>query len=127
MIRSFSSLDSQQESKDCDIVGYLIQLPRDQLVACETAMATANGHPALPLSKRLKRASRETHNISNALVSARLVALFTDRSLYGKALGCFYHVHAELERCLDAAAAKDPSKCSGPWLLLQVAVAGVSP
>ena len=71
-----------------------------------------DAHPPSPLSQRLKRASRETHSLSNALVSARLVALFTDRALYGRALGCFYLVHAELERCLDDAA-KDPSKCSG--------------
>jgi hypothetical protein len=45
---------------------------------------TSPGVP--PLSKRLKEGGRELHSISDALVNARLVALFTDRQLYGKAL-----------------------------------------
>ncbi|GAB4814657.1 hypothetical protein N2152v2_001703 [Parachlorella kessleri] len=53
------------------------------------------------LTKRLKAAGKELHTISDALVNARLVALFTSRELYGRALGCFYHVHKQLDSALQ--------------------------
>ena len=49
---------------------------------------TSSVEPPEPptLTKRLKAAGKELHTISDALVNARLVALFTSRELYGKAL-----------------------------------------
>lgn len=43
------------------------------------------------------------------MVNARLIALFADRILYGKALGCFYHVHKKLDDCLKLASQSDKS------------------
>mmetsp|Transcript_22315 Transcript_22315/g.56785 ORF Transcript_22315/g.56785 Transcript_22315/m.56785 type:complete len:272 (-) Transcript_22315:789-1604(-) len=52
----------------------------------------------------LRAASRRIHDRSNSLVNARLIVLFTDRRLYGRALACFYHVFQALESALDACA-----------------------
>lgn len=43
----------------------------------------------------------QMHNVSNSLVNARLIALFSDKALYAKALGCFYYVFVALEAALD--------------------------
>lgn len=60
-----------------------------------------------------RAAGRELHTASDAMVNARLVALFADRQLYGKALGCFYLVHKCLDKCLQRSLS-DPSET--PWL-----------
>lgn len=63
------------------------------------------------LSKKLVRASRKVHSVSDALVNAKLIALFGgDRRLYARAIGCFYLVFSELEECVDAAAAAESRK-----------------
>ncbi|KAG2446881.1 hypothetical protein HYH02_008037 [Chlamydomonas schloesseri] len=59
-----------------------------------------------PLSKRLSKASRKIHNVSDSLVNARLIALFSDKDLYARALGCFYYVFVALEGALDEALKK---------------------
>lgn len=63
-----------------------------------------------PLTEDLRKASRQVHDISDALVNARLVALFTSRTLYAKAIGCFYLVFEELEKLLGKHASD-----SGQW------------
>lgn len=40
-----------------------------------------------------------------------MAALFTDRKLYGKAIGCFYLVFIELEAALRKAMDADKRKC----------------
>ncbi|KXZ45422.1 hypothetical protein GPECTOR_55g328 [Gonium pectorale] len=55
------------------------------------------------LCAHFNRTSRKIHTLSNSLVNAKLVALFSDRELYGKALACFYYVFAALEAALDQA------------------------
>lgn len=45
----------------------------------------------------LRKTSRQVHDVSDALVNARLLALFTSKSLYARAIGCFYLVFEELE------------------------------
>eukprot|EP00198_Chlamydomonas_reinhardtii_P010178 XP_001699515.1 heme oxygenase [Chlamydomonas reinhardtii] len=77
------------------------------------AKATAGSEPeAEPLTKRLSKASRKIHNVSNSLVNARLIALFSDKDLYAKALGCFYYVFVALEAALDEALKKGDADVS---------------
>jgi hypothetical protein len=54
----------------------------------------------IPLSKQLRLSSRRIHNVSDALVNARLAALLTDRTLYGRAIANFYCIFDHLERHL---------------------------
>ena len=56
--------------------------------------------PGPSLTARFRRASREVEAVSSALVQARLVGLFADRQLYGRALGLFWLVHKQLDLCL---------------------------
>ena len=60
----------------------------DHLTGARQQQMTSSVEPPEPptLTKRLKAAGKELHTISDALVNARLVALFTSRELYGKAL-----------------------------------------
>lgn len=55
------------------------------------------------LTVRFRNATKKIHSLSNSLVSARLVFLFTDRTLYGRALSCFYLVHKQLDESLRVA------------------------
>lgn len=41
------------------------------------------------LCSDLRAASKRIHSISNSLLLGKLVVLFTDRVLYGRALACF--------------------------------------
>lgn len=57
------------------------------------------------LQTQLSAASRKIHDTSDRLLQARLVVLFTDKQIYGRAIGCFLHVFSALEaaltRCKD--------------------------
>ena len=64
----------------------------------------------MKLTDRLRSASKSAHSLSDALVNARLVVLFTDRILYARALACFYFVFKALEDALDKAFDKDAGK-----------------
>lgn len=55
------------------------------------------------LTVRFRKATHKIHNLSNSLVSARLLLLFTDKTLYGRALSCFYLVHKQLDESLRVA------------------------
>lgn len=57
------------------------------------------------LTVRFRKATHKIHNLSNSLVSARLLLLFTDKTLYGRALSCFYLVHKQLDESLRVAIA----------------------
>lgn len=63
-----------------------------------------------PLSVSFSKASRSVHSVSDALVNARLLGLFTDRTLYAGAIGCFYLVFEHLETHMEASAAKEPRR-----------------
>ncbi|KAL6774054.1 HMOX2 [Auxenochlorella protothecoides x Auxenochlorella symbiontica] len=56
------------------------------------------------LTQEFRTQTRGIHSISDALVNARLVFLLADRTLYGRALTCFYLVHKQLDMSLHAAA-----------------------
>ena len=64
----------------------------------------------MKLTDRLRSASKSAHSLSDALVNARLVVLFTDRILYARALACFFFVFKALEDALVKAFAKDTGK-----------------
>lgn len=49
------------------------------------------------LQGKLKLTSKKVHDLSNILVSSKLVVLFTDRVLYGHAISCFYFMFEHLE------------------------------
>ncbi len=49
------------------------------------------------LTQRMRAASRATHSMSDALVNSRLLVLFADRVLFGRALSCFWAVFSELD------------------------------
>lgn len=55
------------------------------------------------LTQRLIDNSSRVHKQSNALLLTKVAALFTDKALYGKAIGCFYLVFVELEGALRKA------------------------
>ncbi|GFR45181.1 hypothetical protein Agub_g6569, partial [Astrephomene gubernaculifera] len=57
----------------------------------------------LPLVARLNKESKKLHKLSNSLVNTKLVALLSDRELYGKALASFYYVFSALEDAVDKA------------------------
>ncbi|KAI3429775.1 hypothetical protein D9Q98_010088 [Chlorella vulgaris] len=59
------------------------------------------------LTERLIKNSAKAHSRSNALLLGKVAALFIDRELYGKAIGCFYLVFVELESALHKAMATD--------------------
>lgn len=60
--------------------------------------------PAPPgLTERLIKNSAKVHKKSNALLLAKVATLFTDRQLYGKAIGTFYLVFVDLEAALQKA------------------------
>mmetsp|Transcript_20700 Transcript_20700/g.35419 ORF Transcript_20700/g.35419 Transcript_20700/m.35419 type:complete len:263 (+) Transcript_20700:84-872(+) len=55
------------------------------------------------LTAVMSASSRKVHDYSNGLVQLRLVVLFTDRQLWGRALGSFYHVYHALEGAVEEA------------------------
>lgn len=63
-----------------------------------------------PLVDQLRRASKKSHTISDGLVNARLLALFVDRDLFGRAISLFYFVFATLEAELTRALEGDPGE-----------------
>ena len=62
----------------------------------------------MALTDRLRAASKKSHSVSDALVNARLVVLFTDRELYARALACFFFVFSALEAALRESWDRDP-------------------
>lgn len=58
--------------------------------------AAADAQPKF--TDELRAASRAAHRVSDVLVNARLLVLFTNRTLYGRALAAFYFVFQALEQ-----------------------------
>lgn len=54
----------------------------------------------LLFTEQLRASSSSLHGVSDALVVAKLMVTFTDRRVYGLALGCFYHVYLAIEKSL---------------------------
>ncbi|KAL4436102.1 hypothetical protein ABPG77_005550 [Micractinium sp. CCAP 211/92] len=59
------------------------------------------------MTERLNANSKKIHKRSNALLLAKVATLFTDRTLYGMAIGQFYPIFVELEGALQRAAESD--------------------
>ncbi|KAJ9504762.1 hypothetical protein QJQ45_023605 [Haematococcus lacustris] len=59
------------------------------------------------LTEELKIASRRIHSLSNSLLNARLIVLFTDRKLYARAISCFYYIFEALDAALAGAVNKE--------------------
>uniref|UniRef100_A0A7S3R2J9 Uncharacterized protein n=1 Tax=Dunaliella tertiolecta TaxID=3047 RepID=A0A7S3R2J9_DUNTE len=59
--------------------------------------------PGLALTEELRKSSKTAHGISDALVNARILVVFTDRELFGKAISCFMHIFSCLEELLPGA------------------------
>lgn len=55
----------------------------------------------IAFTDKLRASSASLHAVSNALVVAKLMVAFTDRRVYGLALGSFYHVYMAIEQLLD--------------------------
>lgn len=58
------------------------------------------GMAPLAFTDQLRASSSSLHGVSDALVVAKLMVAFTDRRVYGLALGSFYHVYLAIERLL---------------------------
>lgn len=56
-----------------------------------------------PLCERIFAESKKIHTVSNGLVQSKLLALFSDRVLYGEAISCFYFVFKALENAIEDA------------------------
>ncbi|KAL4422440.1 hypothetical protein ABPG75_008637 [Micractinium tetrahymenae] len=69
--------------------------------------ASANGASHDRLTERLNANSKKIHKRSNAMLLAKVATLFTDRTLYGMAIGQFYPIFVELEGALRAAVESD--------------------
>lgn len=54
----------------------------------------------LLFTEQLRASSSSLHGVSDALVVAKLMVAFTDRRVYGLALGSFYHVYLAIEQLL---------------------------
>ena len=54
----------------------------------------------LLFTEQLRAASSSGHAVSTALVVAKLMVAFTDKQVYGMALGSFYHVYLTIEQML---------------------------
>ncbi|KAL6751859.1 heme oxygenase [Haematococcus lacustris] len=61
------------------------------------------------LTEELKIASRRIHSLSNSLLNARLIVLFTDRKLYARAISCFFYIFEALDAALAGAVNKEPA------------------
>ncbi len=87
-------------------------MSRLRLIERLPAFLHVGGHQSLfvrsmKFTERLRSASRSAHGISDALVNARLVVLFTSRELYARALACFYFVFIALEDALSRSWERD--------------------
>ena len=67
----------------------------------------------LLFTEQLRASSSSLHAVSDALVVAKLMVAFTDRRIYGLALGSFYHVYLAIEHLLRTARHTD-----GEWKTL---------
>jgi hypothetical protein len=63
------------------------------------APPTQEGEDFVPA---MRKATRRAHSVANVLILAKLAVALTDKQLYGKALGQFAAVYAELEAVLAA-------------------------
>ena len=63
----------------------------------------------------LRAASRQQHANNTAVVASKLIVVLTHRQQYGRALCCFWHVHAALEAHLAAACASVPGVLLRPF------------
>ena len=54
----------------------------------------------LLFTEQLRASSSSLHAVSDALVVAKLMVAFSDRRVYGLALGSFYHVYLAIEQLL---------------------------
>lgn len=76
-------------------------------VSVPQVAATPHPHSHDRLTERLNANSKKIHKRSNALLLAKVATLFTDRTLYGMAIGQFYPIFVELEGALQHAAGSD--------------------
>lgn len=60
------------------------------------------------LQAKLKKTSKRVHDVSNVLVTSKLVVLFTDRVLYGQAIACFYYIFQHLELLIEELLVTEP-------------------
>ena len=63
-------------------------------------------------TEQLRASSKSQHAIADALVVAKLLVAFTDRALYGAALGRFYHVYQAIESSLGNQTQQPGERCS---------------
>ena len=63
------------------------------------AASFAMSKPLL-FTEKLRASSSSLHAVSDALVVAKLMVAFTDKRVYGLALGSFYHVYLAIEQLL---------------------------
>lgn len=63
------------------------------------------------LYDKIIESGRPAHNLSDSIVNTRLIALFADRKLYARAIGCFYYIFHHLENLLESS--KDHRKVFG--------------
>jgi heme oxygenase len=49
----------------------------------------------------MRKATRRSHNIANALILSKLVVVLTDKGLYARALSSFLPVYSKLEALLQ--------------------------
>lgn len=66
-----------------------------------------------PLSAEFRKQTRGIHSIADRLVRSRMIFLLTDRTLYAKALSCFYLIHKQLDECLYRAITKSDDAGGG--------------
>lgn len=62
------------------------------------------------LQAKLKKTSKRVHDVSNVLVTSKLVVLFTDRVLYGQAIACFYYIFQHLELLIEELLVTEPGQ-----------------
>ena len=69
-------------------------------------MDARHGHQSFSsssnLTSEMKKRSRKAHSFSDALVNSRLVLLYSDPKLYGRALSLFLHLFSALEEALES-------------------------
>lgn len=74
----------------------------------EPGVKSPEAEASTSFTDEMRAASKRSHSLSDALVNARLVVLFTDRILYGRAIACFYFVFKALEEALTVAVKIQP-------------------
>ena len=62
---------------------------------------------------QLRASSKGQHAIADSLVVAKLLVAFTDRALYGAAIGRFYHVYLAIESSLHKQTQHPGERCQG--------------